>query len=87
MHRKRPHPEKTITFSEKDSIGVSLPHDDALVLSLKINTQRVRRILVDTGSSADVMYFYAFTKMGYDHLHLVKVHIPLVGFTGATMVP
>jgi hypothetical protein len=87
IHRRRPHPEKTITFSEKDITGVSLPHDDALVLSLKINTHRVRHILVDTGSSADVIYFDAFTKMGYDHLHLVKVHTPLVGFTGAAMVP
>jgi hypothetical protein len=33
------------------------------------------------------MYFDAFTKMGYDPLHLVKVHTPLVGFTRAVMVP
>jgi hypothetical protein len=87
MHKKRPRPEEAITFSEKDGTGVSQPHDDALVLSLKINTHRVRRILIDIGSSADVMYFDAFTKMVYGPLHLVKVHTPLVGFTGVAMVP
>jgi hypothetical protein len=33
------------------------------------------------------MYFDAFTKIGYDPLHLVKVHTPLVGFTSVAMVP
>jgi hypothetical protein len=87
MHKKRSHPEEAINFSEKDSTGISQPHDDALVLSLKINAHQLRRILFDTGSSADVMYFDAFTKMGYDPMHLVKVHTPLVGFTDVAMVP
>jgi hypothetical protein len=87
MHKKRSCPEEAINFSEKDSTGISQPHDDTLVLSLKINTHRVRRILVDTSSSTDVMYVDAFTKMGYDPMHLVKVHTPLVGFTDVAMVP
>jgi hypothetical protein len=66
---------------------VSQPHDDALILSLKISMHRVQHILVDSDSSADVMYFDAFIKMGYDPLHLVKVHTPLVGFIGVAMVP
>jgi hypothetical protein len=86
MHKKRSRPEEAITFSEKDGTGVSQSHDDALVLSLKINTHRVRRIIVDTESSADVMYFDVFTKMEYDQLHLVKVHTPLGGFTGVAIV-
>jgi hypothetical protein len=87
MHKTRPHLEEIITFSEKDSTGVSQPHDNALILSIKINAHRIRRILVDTGSLADVIYFDAFTKMEYDPLHLVKVHTPLVGFTDIAMVP
>jgi hypothetical protein len=86
MHKKISHPEKIITFSKKDGIGVSQPHDDVLILSLKINTHHVRHILVDTRSSADVMYFDAFNKMGYDLLHMVKVNTLLVGFTGIAMV-
>jgi hypothetical protein len=87
MHKKRPHPEEAITFSEKNETWVSQPHDDALVLNLKINAHQVRRILIDTESFADVMYFDAFIKMGYNPLHLVKVNTPLVNFTGAAMVP
>jgi hypothetical protein len=41
------------------------PHDDVIVLSLKINTHRVKRVLVYTGSSVDIQYLNAFKKMGY----------------------
>ena len=63
------------------------PHDDAIVLSLKLNTHRVKRVLVDTGSSADILYLPAFLQMGYDVASLHKTHNPLVGFTGDTLHP
>jgi hypothetical protein len=47
---------EAIIFSKKDEAEIAQPHDDAVVLSLKINTHRVHRVLIDTGSSADVMY-------------------------------
>jgi hypothetical protein len=70
MHKKRPHPEEAITFFDKE----------------KINTHRVRCILIDTERSADVMYFDAFIKIGYNPLHLVKINTLLVGFTSVAMV-
>jgi hypothetical protein len=86
MHKKMSRPKEAITFSEKDGTGISQPYDDVLVLSVKMNTHRVRRILIDTGSSTDIMYFDVFIKMGYNPLYLVKVNTPLVGFTGVAMV-
>jgi hypothetical protein len=54
---KRSNSNEAIIFSEKDRAEIAQPHDDAVILSLKINTHRVHRVLIDTGSSADVMYY------------------------------
>ncbi|KAF7146311.1 hypothetical protein RHSIM_Rhsim04G0043100 [Rhododendron simsii] len=46
-----------ITFNEKDMEGLSLPHSDALVLSIPVGRKMVRRVLVDQGSSAEILYY------------------------------
>jgi hypothetical protein len=53
-----------VGFSDEDYAGVSLPHTDALVVSLTIANFQLRRILVDTGSSADILFKSAFDHMG-----------------------
>ncbi|KAH7848431.1 hypothetical protein Vadar_002676 [Vaccinium darrowii] len=49
--------KKLITFSQEDEVEVIYPHDDPLVITMVVANYRIKRILVDTGSSADVMYF------------------------------
>jgi hypothetical protein len=85
VEKKRSRPDEIIAFSEKDRGDVQGPHDDAIILSLKINTHRVKMVLVDTGSSADILYLDAFKKMGYCVENLKKVQTPLVGFTDDTL--
>ncbi|GFS34896.1 hypothetical protein Acr_00g0036670 [Actinidia rufa] len=60
-----------ITFSSDDLRGLHLPHDDALVVSAVIANFNVQRILIDSGSSADILFISAFEKMkiGLDKLH------------------
>ncbi|GFS38889.1 hypothetical protein Acr_00g0059990 [Actinidia rufa] len=60
-----------ITFSNDDLRGVHLPHDDALVVSAVIANFNVQRILIDNGSSADILFISAFAriKIGLDKLH------------------
>ena len=36
------------------------PHDDALVVSIKVGDYNVHRMLVDNGSSTDILYYPAF---------------------------
>jgi metal-dependent hydrolase (beta-lactamase superfamily II) len=61
------------------------PHDDAIVLSLKVNNHRVKRVLVDTGGSANILYLNVLKKMGYSVKNLKRVQTLLVGFTGDTL--
>ncbi|RZR85512.1 hypothetical protein BHM03_00012516 [Ensete ventricosum] len=38
-------------------------HEDALVVAARIANARVSRIMIDTGSSADILYLDAFYKL------------------------
>ena len=46
----------TISFSDSDLHDVQLPHNDPLVITLRIGNYDVKRVLVDQGSFAEVMY-------------------------------
>ena len=46
-------------FLEEDARGVKQPHDDLLVVMLMIEGFNTRRVLVDNGSSADIIYLSA----------------------------
>lgn len=56
----RKYENQVIGFSNEDFAGVSLPHSDALVVTLVIANHNIHRVLVDTGSSADILYKSAF---------------------------
>ena len=43
-------------FSDEDKIGTIQPHDDALVITLRIRGYDVRGVMVDQGSAAEIMY-------------------------------
>ena len=43
-------------FSDEDKIGTIQPHDDALVIALWIGGYHVKRVMVDQGSAAEIMY-------------------------------
>ena len=40
-------------FSDEDKIGTIQPHDDALVITLRIGGYDVKRVMVDQGSEAE----------------------------------
>ena len=49
-----------ISFTEEDARQLHHLHDDALVISLLIVDFNTRRVLVDNGSSIDILYYPAF---------------------------
>ena len=79
--------EQATTFTNEDASRIHHPHDDAIVITLLITDYSTRRVLVDNGSSADILYYPVFQQMnlGRDQLH--PVHSPLVGFGGMKVQP
>ena len=53
-----------------------------VVVSLNIADYDVHRILVDSGSSADILFYDAFSKMSIPDGRLGSISSSLVGFTG-----
>ncbi|XP_057482026.1 uncharacterized protein LOC130768953 [Actinidia eriantha] len=49
-----------ITFNNDDLRGLHLPHADALVVSAIIANFNIQRILIDNGSSEDILFISAF---------------------------
>ncbi|XP_019241477.1 PREDICTED: uncharacterized protein LOC109221446 [Nicotiana attenuata] len=48
-------PEGTISFGNEDAEGIVQPHNDALVISVLINSSRVKHVVIDPGSSANII--------------------------------
>ena len=49
-----------IGFTEEDFRHLHHPHDDALVVSIRVGGYNTYRVLIDNGSSADILYYLAF---------------------------
>ena len=49
-----------IGFSEEDARRLHHPHDDALVVSLRVGDYNMHRVLIDNGNSADILYYIVF---------------------------
>ena len=60
---------------------------DALVIKAMIANNKVHRILVDNGSSVDILYFQAFERMGLTVSDLKPSPNPVYGFMGDSVVP
>ena len=67
--------------------GTTQLHDDALVVTTIINGFIVKRVLVDQGSRAEVMYPDLFKGLGLKAEDLSRYDTPLVGFDGRMVVP
>ena len=79
--------EQAITFTDEDSERIHHPHDDTIVITLLIAGYTTRRVLVDNGSSADILYYPAFHQMNLGRDQLRPVNSSLVGFGGMKVQP
>ena len=52
--------EQAITFTDANAERVHHPHDDVIVITLLIADYTTKRVLVDNGSSTDILYYPAF---------------------------
>ena len=77
----------TIKFSEKDAQHLHRPHDVELVINIRVGDYNTHRVLVDNGSSVDILYYPAFQQMRIDRERLILMSVPLVGFWGIRVFP
>ncbi|XP_075662991.1 uncharacterized protein LOC142632486 [Castanea sativa] len=76
-----------ISFNEEDARGVKQPYNDPLVIMLMIKGFNTKRILVDNGSSADIIYLPAFQQLKLDPGRQRPFDSPLVRFSGDRVYP
>ncbi|XP_074290507.1 uncharacterized protein LOC141617221 [Silene latifolia] len=73
-----------VAFDEGD-VRDEQEHHDALIITLSMANCTVRKVLVDTGSSVNLIMLKTIENMGFIKKDLQKKTIPLVGFSGETV--
>ena len=76
-----------IMWTEDDEEGILYPHEDALVIKAKVAGTELQRILVDTGSSIDILFKSAIDDMGISDLKMERTNTSLKGFGGGRLTP
>ncbi|XP_075504382.1 uncharacterized protein LOC142541807 [Primulina tabacum] len=84
---KRGRNEPVISFGPEDLRGVSLPHNDALVIQARVAKYDVHRVFVDNGSSVNVIFKEALVQMDLHEYQLEAVETALFGFAGHAVYP
>jgi hypothetical protein len=82
-----PRNEQQIFFSDEDLRDVQTPHDDPLVIKLRIGDSDVKRVLIDQGSCSEIMYPDLFHRLGLKQSDLQPYDAPLFGFSGESIRP
>ena len=71
-----------LSFLDEDKVGTIQPHDDALVVTLRIGRYDVKRVLVDQESGAEIMYLDLYNGLNLKLEDLTSYDSPLLGFDG-----
>ena len=75
-----------MSFSEEDKIGTIQPHNDALLITLRIGDYDVKRVMVDGGSAAEVMYSDLYKGLRLKPEDLMPYNSPLMSFDGKLVI-
>ncbi|XP_028077471.1 uncharacterized protein LOC114279429 [Camellia sinensis] len=79
--------QNIMTFSSKDLERIQTPHNDALVVTLRVKDFDIKRILIDQGSSIKIMYYDVFKQIKFENKDLAPTTSPLVGFNSQLKWP
>ena len=85
--RARMNFHQILSFSEEDKIGTTQSHDDALLITLRIGDYDVKRVMVDGGSAAEVMYLDLYKRLNLKPEDLIPYSFPLMSFDGKLVIP
>ena len=76
-----------LSFSEEDKIRTIQPHDNVLLITFRIGDYDVKKVMVDGGSAAEVMYLDLYKGLGLKPEDLMPYNPPLMSFDGVLVIP
>ena len=68
-------------------MGTIQPHDDALVVTLRIGGYDVKMVMVDQDNRAEIMYPDLYRGLNLKLKDLIAYDSPLVSFNGKVVIP
>jgi len=87
LKRARVEVQPTLIFLDEDKVGTKQPHDDTLVVTLKIGGYDVKRELVDKDIGAEIMYLDLYKGLNLKLENLIAYDLLLVSFNGKIVIP
>ena len=76
-----------IIFTEEDVYNTVQPHDDPMVITVQIANCLVHHVLIDTGSSVDILFKGAHEQLNLKNSCYNSCTSLLYGFTGDSVMP
>jgi len=73
-------------FSDENKLETIQPHDDALVVTLRISGYDVKMVMIDQGSTIEIMYPDLFKGLNLKLENLTAYSSPLVSFEGKMVI-
>ena len=76
-----------LSFSDVEKQGTIQPHDDALVVTLRIGGYDVKRVMFDQGSAAEIMYPDLYKGLGLKLVNFFNrgLNFPINGIKVGTL--
>ncbi|XP_062075296.1 uncharacterized protein LOC133779339 [Humulus lupulus] len=78
---------QVITFSEDNAQRVHFPHHDPLVIDCQVSNKMMPQILVDNGSSVNILFKSAYKRIGLTTSNLSPCTSTLYGISGEGLIP
>ena len=75
-----------LSFFDEDMVKIIQPHDDALVIMLRIGRYDVKRVMVDQGNGVEIMYPDLYNGLNLRPKDLTTYNSPLVSFDGKVVI-
>ena len=78
--------QSALSLSNEDKIGTIQPHDDDLVVMLRIDGYDVKMVMVNQGSGAEIMYLDLYKGLNLRAEDLMVYNSHLVSFNGKVVI-
>ena len=75
-----------IVLLERDDRNIRQPHDDPPIIILRVKEFNIHQVLINNGSSTNILYLLAFQQMKLDKKRIKHFTLPLVSFLGDRII-